>query len=102
MHGIELCMLVECGYSPMEAVVSATGLAAEAMGVAHETGTVRPGLAADLVVVDGDPLKDISVLAPFNSRIEAVVKDGRVVRRGRGAEEGSDGHERIPDAAAPR
>ena len=88
-HGIELYMLVEGGFSPMEAIVAATGLAADAMGLTRETGTIQPGLAADLLLVDGDPLKDISVLAPFNSRIEMVVKGGRIVHRRSCAEEGS-------------
>jgi imidazolonepropionase-like amidohydrolase len=80
-HGIELVMLVECGLSPMEAVVAATGLAAEAMGLARETGTIRPGLAADLVVVDGNPLEEIRLLSPLDPRIELVVKGGRIVHR---------------------
>ena len=80
-HGIELYMLVRSGLSNMEAIVAATGGAAEAMGLAEEVGTLRPGLAADLLVVDGDPLKDISVLAPFNSKIDMVIKDGQIVHR---------------------
>lgn len=80
MHGIELYMLVACGLSPMEAIVTATGLAAEAMGLAQETGTIRPGLAADLVVVDADPLLDIRVLTPLKSRIDMVIKGGRIVQ----------------------
>lgn len=80
-HGIELYMLARSGLSNMEAIVAATGGAAEAMGLAEEVGTVRAGLAADLVVVDGNPLQDISVLAPFNSRIETVIKNGQIVHR---------------------
>jgi imidazolonepropionase-like amidohydrolase len=89
MHGIELYMLVECGFSPMEAICAATGLAAQAMDLAQETGTIRPGLAADLVVVDGDPLQDISILSPVNSRIDMVIKGGRVVHQRARAGEGS-------------
>jgi imidazolonepropionase-like amidohydrolase len=82
-------MLVECGFSPMEAICAATGLAAQAMDLAQETGTIRPGLAADLVVVDGDPLQDISILSPVNSRIDMVIKGGRVVHQRARAGEGS-------------
>lgn len=79
LHGVEVYMLARCGLTNMEAIVAATGGAAEAMGLADKVGIIRPGLAADILVVDGDPLQDISVLAPFNSRIEMVIKDGRIV-----------------------
>ncbi len=102
MHGIELYMLVECGFSPMEAIGAATGLAAEAMGLTRESGTIQAGLAADLLLVDGDPLKDISILTPLNSAIDLVIKGGGIVHRRRPAEEGPASHERIPDAAASR
>ncbi len=78
-HGIELYMLAKSGLSNMEAIVAATGGAAEAMGLSEEVGIVRPGFAADLLVVDGNPLEDISVLAPFNSQVETVIKDGQIV-----------------------
>jgi imidazolonepropionase-like amidohydrolase len=89
MHGIELFMLVEGGFSPMEAIVAATGLAADAMDLASEAGRIRPGLAADLVVVQGDPLQDVSILSSINSRIEMVVKGGRIVHQRCCAGEGS-------------
>ena len=55
----ELELFVEAGYTPMEAIVAATGTAAAAMGLARESGTIAPGMRADLLVVDGDPLSDI-------------------------------------------
>ena len=58
----ELQCLVEAGMTPMEALIAATGWAAECRGLAREIGTVQRGKIADLVVVDGDPLKDIAVL----------------------------------------
>jgi len=78
-HGIELLMLNQCGFTNLETIVAATGLAAEAMRLADVTGSLKPGLAADVLVVDGNPLEDISVLTPKNSRIETVFKDGKVV-----------------------
>jgi len=60
----------------MEAIVSATKTAAEACGLC-EAGTVEEGKLADLIVVDGDPLQDISVLQD-PEKITVVIKDGEV------------------------
>ncbi|MCH8201270.1 MAG: amidohydrolase family protein, partial [Chloroflexi bacterium] len=64
---------------PMAAIVSATKTNAELFGMADVIGTVEEGKQADLVVVDGDPLSDIAVLADAE-RIRAVVKAGEVVK----------------------
>ncbi len=58
----ELMELCDCGLSPMEAIVCATRNSAEALGILDRTGTLEPGKEADLIVVAGDPLADISVL----------------------------------------
>jgi imidazolonepropionase-like amidohydrolase len=81
LNGIEVYMLSKCGLTNMEAIMAATGTAAEAMNLADQVGTITPGLRADLIVCDGDPLADISVLAPFNSRIDMVIKDGEIVQQ---------------------
>jgi cytosine/adenosine deaminase-related metal-dependent hydrolase len=47
----------------MEAILSATALGGEIMLHPHELGKVQPGYYADLIIVDGDPLKDITVLS---------------------------------------
>ena len=73
----ELQCLVEAGMTPMQALVAATGWAAEACGLGKEVGTVQPGKLADLVIVDGDPLKDITILQE-KSRIKLVMKEGKV------------------------
>src|SRR5437660_3983413 len=81
----ELECLVKAGMTPMQALQAATGWAAECCGREDELGTVQPGKLADLVVVDGDPLSDISVLRD-PARIALVLKGGRVAaRRGTGA-----------------
>ncbi len=64
------------GQEPMAAIVSATSLAAESLGLADKVGAVAPGLEADLIAVDGDPLQDINALR----RVVFVMKGGRVVR----------------------
>jgi imidazolonepropionase-like amidohydrolase len=64
------------GQDPMDAIVSATSRAAECLGIADRTGAVAPGLEADLIAVEGDPLKDVNALR----RVVWVMKGGRVVR----------------------
>jgi imidazolonepropionase-like amidohydrolase len=77
----ELRCLVDAGMTPMQALQAATGWAAQCLGIEQELGTLEKGKRADLIVVDGDPLKDIKVLAD-PQRIKYVIKDGRVeVRR---------------------
>ena len=73
----ELQCLVEAGLTPMEALVAGTGWAAECLGLEKEIGTIQERKSADLVVVDGDPLRDITVLQD-KSRIKLVMRDGKV------------------------
>ena len=63
--------------TPMQALQAATGWAAECLGREADLGTVEPGKLADLVVVAGDPLADISVLRD-PARIALVIKDGQI------------------------
>ena len=65
------------GQKPMDAIVSMTSLSAEAMRMKDTIGAVVPGLQADLVAVDGDPLVDITALR----RVVFVMKDGKVIRK---------------------
>jgi imidazolonepropionase-like amidohydrolase len=64
---------------PMGAIVAATKTNAELFGMANRIGTVEEGKVADVIVVDGDPLADIGVLADA-SRVRVVVKEGDVVK----------------------
>jgi imidazolonepropionase-like amidohydrolase len=73
----ELDCLVRAGMTPMQALQAATGWAAECIGREAELGTVEAGKLADLVVVAGDPLADITVLRD-TTRIALVIKDGVV------------------------
>jgi imidazolonepropionase-like amidohydrolase len=57
----------------MEAIQAATLRPAQMQGVLDKLGTLTPGKFADLVVVDGDPLQDLSVI---EHRLVLVVKDG--------------------------
>jgi imidazolonepropionase-like amidohydrolase len=64
------------GQDPMAALVSATSLAADSLGLKDRTGAIAPGLDADLIAVDGDPAKDITAL----KRVVFVMKGGKVVK----------------------
>jgi imidazolonepropionase-like amidohydrolase len=76
----ELELLVSAGLSPAAAVKAATADAAALLGLQDRVGTIDPGKAADLVLLDCDPLADIR----NTRRIVAVIKDGMVVfERGR-------------------
>ena len=71
----EIELLVEKGMSPMQAIQAATGWAAECCGLGSETGTIAAGKYADLLVLDGNPLTDISVLRD-HEKMMMVMKGG--------------------------
>jgi imidazolonepropionase-like amidohydrolase len=64
------------GQRPMDAIVSATSLAAQSLALADTIGAITPGLEADLVGIDGDPTADITALR----RVVFVMKGGTVVK----------------------
>jgi imidazolonepropionase-like amidohydrolase len=64
------------GYTPTEALMAATKLGGEIMGLAHELGQVRAGYLADLLLVDGDPTRDIAILQD-KQRLLAIMQGGR-------------------------
>jgi imidazolonepropionase-like amidohydrolase len=71
----EPIMMVDYGMTPTQAIVSATSAAARVLDMSDRIGTIAPGLLADLIAVDGDPTRDITVL----ERVRLVLKDGRLV-----------------------
>jgi imidazolonepropionase-like amidohydrolase len=64
------------GVDPMTAMVSANSLAAEAMRMSDQIGSIAPGLQADIIALDGDPLKDITAVR----RVTFVMKGGVVYK----------------------
>ena len=70
----EIELYVAAGMTPIEAIQSATVVPARAMGLDRDSGTVEVGKRADLILVAGDPLQDITILR----RVTRVVADGRV------------------------
>lgn len=71
---VELELMREAGMSPNDVLRAATADAADVLGVGAETGTVTSGKDADLVVLDGDPLQDLSAYG----RIVSVARRGRL------------------------
>ena len=71
----ELGLMVGAGMAPLQALRAATSVAAQVLGIAADTGSIAPGLAADLIAVEGDPATDIKAL----DAIRLVIADGRTV-----------------------
>ena len=74
-HDIEL-FVTEFGFRPAEALTAATKLGGEIMGMADELGRIKSGYLADLLLVDGDPLRDVALLQDSN-RLLMIMKDGK-------------------------
>ena len=66
----------DCGVDAMMALTSANTLAAEAMGMSDQIGSIAPGLQADIIALHGDPLKDITAVR----RVVFVMKGGVVYK----------------------
>jgi imidazolonepropionase-like amidohydrolase len=75
-YAAELELMVKHGMAPLEAIRAATAVAAEALGLAEETGRLAPGLAADLIAVAGNPAERIQALGD----VRMVLARGRPVR----------------------
>lgn len=79
-HGInarEFRLMVQAGFSPLDAIRSATVWGAAHNRMSDEIGSILPGKAADLIAVKGDPLQDITEL----ERVSFVMKAGQVVKQ---------------------
>jgi len=73
----EFALMVEAGFTPLEAIQAATIAGADHLGLAAEIGALTPGKAADLIAVSTDPLQDITAL----QRVRFVMKGGMVYRQ---------------------
>jgi imidazolonepropionase-like amidohydrolase len=71
------CLVHQLGMTELEAIRAATICGAELLGWDDEIGSIEPGKLADILVVDGDPLKNISCLR----NVACVIFDGRVVQK---------------------
>jgi imidazolonepropionase-like amidohydrolase len=73
----EFGLMVQYGMTPMRAIQAATVNAADLIGVSSKVGSIKPGKYADIVAVQGDPLKDVRVL----EKISFVMKEGQVYKQ---------------------
>ena len=73
----EVEWLARLGLSPMEALVAATAGGAEALGLTDRLGTIEAGKWADLILVDHDPLADVTAL----KSVSWVMQNGKVIPR---------------------
>jgi imidazolonepropionase-like amidohydrolase len=86
-NAIEIACLVRAGMTPLQALRAATGWAAECIGREQDIGTIENGKLADLVVVAGDPLAEVTILQnPGN--IALVIKGGEIAVNRLGRTEG--------------
>jgi imidazolonepropionase-like amidohydrolase len=72
----EFALMVKAGFSPIDAIRSATVWAAEHLGLSALVGTLKPGMQADLIAVKGDPTTDVTAL----TKVTFVMKGGVVYR----------------------
>ena len=78
-HGLnahEFAVMVKLGLTPLQAIQAATINAADLLGWSGKVGTLEPGAWADIVAVDGDPIKDVTTL----EHVKFVMKGGEVVK----------------------
>ena len=73
----EFALMVAAGMKPIDAIIAATGSAADLIGDSGDIGSVRPGRYADLVAVDGDPVADVTRL----EHVQFVMKGGIVYKQ---------------------
>ena len=77
-NAVELSLLVKAGMTPYEALTAATSGAARAIGIEEKTGALEKEKSADLLVVDKNPLEDISILTQKQT-ITMIIKEGAIV-----------------------
>jgi imidazolonepropionase-like amidohydrolase len=80
-HQSEEFLLRVRAMQPLDILRSATSINAKLLNREGELGCVKPGALADLIVVDGDPLKDLSVLTGQGARIPVIVKGGEAMKK---------------------
>jgi imidazolonepropionase-like amidohydrolase len=88
-HGInakEFSLMTELGMSPVAALLSATSLDAELLGIADKAGTLEAGKFADVIAVPGDPTADITA----TERVILVMKEGKILKNSKRNDSGGN------------
>jgi imidazolonepropionase-like amidohydrolase len=78
VHGAlasELLLMIECGWSPLEAIKAATHDAAKLLRLGDTLGTLQTGKLADVIAIRGDPLADPTTLR----QVDVVIQGGKIV-----------------------
>ena len=76
LNGQEFELMVQVGFSEMDAIYAATLAAADLLSYSDQIGSIEAGKQADIIATDGNPLDDITEL----ERVTTVIKSGRLVR----------------------
>jgi len=76
-NALQFAIMVQRGMSPMEAIQSATSVAARYMGWADRVGSIAPGRYGDLIAVKGNPLEDVRRL----EKVAVVIKGGQAFKQ---------------------
>jgi imidazolonepropionase-like amidohydrolase len=101
-NAVEMEFFVRYGATAMQAIEAGTRLAAEVLGLENLVGTLEAGKEADLILVSGDPLKDIRILQD-KENIKMVVKGGEVlIDRGVDLEHKSEESENVARSSVKR
>ncbi len=79
-NGLEIYLMQQAGMRPMDALISATSQAAKALGWETWLGSIEEGKAADLLILDSNPLDDLRILAD-RKQIRAVFLNGKLAAR---------------------
>src|SRR5215472_1463154 len=93
----EFKLMVDLGMTPIDALKSATANDAELLGIAQKVGTLEKGKLADVIAVPGDPTSDMTA----TERVSFVMKEGKVIRHGPPAAQGTADSTPPPDVADP-
>jgi imidazolonepropionase-like amidohydrolase len=76
LNGHEFAKMVEMGLTPLQSIQAGTVNAADLLGWPDKVGTIEPGKWADIIAVDGDPLRDVTTL----ESVKFVMKGGEVIK----------------------
>ena len=77
-NALELALLTEIGMTPMQAIQAATSTAAEVLDMADMVGSLKKGFMADMLILNKNPLEDISILQN-KENIKTIIKNGIII-----------------------